>query len=297
MIQFSVIIPLYNKANYIRETLNSVLEQTYKHFQVIIVDDGSTDNSFEIVSEIHDKRISIYRKQNEGVSIARNYGIHKANNKYIAFLDADDIWLPDYLETINGLISKYPQVGIYSTAYKIIYPHKEEDLLYYNEKKKTNKEFIIEDYYKSLMNNEMFPLWTGAICVKKELFNKVGFFPEKIKRGEDLDMWLRLCLVSAIAIYNVSKVLYNKKTENNAMSSYNSYKESFPYWEWYNYTQSKYICEYTTKSIKGLILTAIKFKKFRDAIFLLKKIKKSKRINTFIFIIKKYPRILIQQIK
>lgn len=95
---FSIIIPLYNKADYVAETLRSVLNQTYNYYEVIVVNDSSTDNSLEIVSSFHDKRIHVYTKKNEGVSAARNYGIMHAKHDYIAFLDADDIWDIDYLE-------------------------------------------------------------------------------------------------------------------------------------------------------------------------------------------------------
>lgn len=106
---FSIIIPLYNKADYIAETLKSVLNQTYCDYEVIVVNDSSTDNSLEVASSFQDERIHIYTKENEGVSAARNYGIMHAKYDYIAFLDADDIWESDYLAYIihSGFISGY----------------------------------------------------------------------------------------------------------------------------------------------------------------------------------------------
>lgn len=101
---FSIIIPLYNKADYIAETLKSVLNQTYCDYEVIVVNDSSTDNSLEVASSFQDERIHIYTKENEGVSAARNYGIMHAKYDYIAFLDADDIWESDYLECQKKLI-------------------------------------------------------------------------------------------------------------------------------------------------------------------------------------------------
>lgn len=114
---FSIIIPLYNKADYIAETLKSVLNQTYCDYEVIVVNDSSTDNSLEVASSFQDERIHIYTKENEGVSAARNYGIMHAKYDYIAFLDADDIWESDYLECQKKLIEIYPDAGIYSTAF------------------------------------------------------------------------------------------------------------------------------------------------------------------------------------
>jgi glycosyltransferase involved in cell wall biosynthesis len=96
MPRFSVIIPIYNKEKDVETTIKSVLNQTYVDYEVILVDDGSTDNSLNIVNAIEDDRIQIFTKQNEGVSKTRNYGITKSKAEYIAFLDADDYWYPNH---------------------------------------------------------------------------------------------------------------------------------------------------------------------------------------------------------
>ena len=270
MIQFSVIIPLYNKANFVKKTIESVLSQTFKDFEIVVVNDGSTDDSLAIVSEITDPRIRVFTKENGGVSAARNFGIEKSRYEYIAFLDADDIWLPDYLETIKGMIEHYPQAGVFSTAYTHVDGK--------NRWKERNVEVVknaiyTENYCKSLEKKEIKQLWTGAICAKKELFDNIGRFRVGVKRGEDLDMWLRLSLVSPIVWKNEPKVLYNEITENNARTSYNSYKESFPYWEWYGYSDSIYVKKYTTRLIKTMMKSCYKHKKYRDMVYLLFKIK------------------------
>lgn len=293
MVEFSVIIPLYNKENFVVNTIQSVLNQTYSCFEIIVIDDGSTDHSYDKVRQINDKRIRIFRKKNEGVSVARNYGIHKAINKYITFLDADDIWLPDFLQTINTLVVKYSQAGIYSTAYTLVYPHKRIDKLCKQEIKGAS--LIIDDYCKSLIKKDIFPLWTGALCVKKELFEKVGDFPEKIKRGEDLDMWLRLSLVSSIAIFNEPKVLYNIETENNAMASYNSYKESFPYWQWYAYGKTQFLKDYATNKIVALMHSALRAKKYKDVVFLFFKVENRMKINALCLTLINFVRLLFDR--
>ena len=104
MSKFSIIIPLYNKEKDIKKTLKSVLNQSFEDFEIIIINDGSTDNSEEIVKSIIDKRIFLYTKNNEGVSIARNYGVEKATSGFIAFLDADDYWHPNHLENLHTLL-------------------------------------------------------------------------------------------------------------------------------------------------------------------------------------------------
>jgi len=100
----SVIIPLYNKEAYISETLHSVLSQTYDKFEVIVVDDGSTDNSLQVVRNFTDSRLRIVEKKNEGVSVARNEGIDQASFPWIAFLDADDWWAPTFLKEVVAVL-------------------------------------------------------------------------------------------------------------------------------------------------------------------------------------------------
>ena len=142
---FSIIIPLYNKADYIAETLKSVLNQTYCDYEVIVVNDSSTDNSLEVASSFQDERIHIYTKENEGVSAARNYGIMHAKYDYIAFLDADDIWESDYLECQKKLIEIYPDAGIYSTAFYSLEKGKRKlRNVLINE----HTHFLVHDYFK-----------------------------------------------------------------------------------------------------------------------------------------------------
>ena len=113
----SVVIPLYNKEKSIAQTLECVLNQTYKDFEVIVVDDGSKDNSAAIVAQFTDTRIHLIRQENGGVSAARNRGIEEAQGKYVAFLDADDVWLTDHLESLVNLIRQYSQCRTWSSNY------------------------------------------------------------------------------------------------------------------------------------------------------------------------------------
>lgn len=113
---FSIIIPLYNKEQTIVRTLYSVLSQTYHDFEVIIVNDGSNDNSLDNINKnILDSRIKIINQENQGVSAARNRGVEESKHDYIAFLDADDEWLPGYLEKVIEAISLFPNAGMYCT--------------------------------------------------------------------------------------------------------------------------------------------------------------------------------------
>jgi len=113
----SVIIPLYNKEQFIKATLLSVLNQTFTDFEVLLINDGSTDSSVDIVSSFDDKRIRLYSTENKAVSHARNYGVSKSTSDLIAFLDADDLWEFNHLENLHNLYTSFPKCGLYATAY------------------------------------------------------------------------------------------------------------------------------------------------------------------------------------
>jgi len=265
MIRFSVIIPLYNKANYVRKTIESVLSQTFRDFEIIIINDGSTDNSLAVVNEINDDRIHIFSKENGGVSAARNFGIEKALYEYITFLDADDLWLPDYLETIKGMIEQYPKEGVFTTSYTLHDNISRKDLLLTNLPK--GKTILVENFCKSLLTNKIGGFCTNTICVKKALFCTAGGFREGIRRGEDLDMWLRLSLVSPIVWKNDTKAMYILMTENSTSSLWYSKQYDFPCWEWYAYGSSIYLKMYTNRMIKAYFSNV----NLREKIYILSK--------------------------
>lgn len=119
---FSVIIPLYNKIKYVKETVLSVQNQTYRNYEILIIDDGSTDGSYELVCNLSklDDKIKVFRQKNSGVSCARNKGIENASGEYICFLDADDLWHDNYLETINKAIALFPDTPLLCSGYDVV---------------------------------------------------------------------------------------------------------------------------------------------------------------------------------
>ena len=238
---FSIIIPLYNKADYIAETLKSVLNQTYCDYEVIVVNDSSTDNSLEVASSFQDERIHIYTKENEGVSAARNYGIMHAKYDYIAFLDADDIWESDYLECQKKLIEIYPDAGIYSTAFYSLEKGKRKlRNVLINE----HIHFLVHDYFKESVMKGLSICWTSSLCLKKEVIKEIPMFRVGIKRGEDLDLWLRIALNYDVAYLNLPKVFYRTGLSDSLTSDYSKNGE-FPYYEWFNFTsESSYYRKY-----------------------------------------------------
>ena len=210
---FSVVIPLYNKAPHIQNTINSVLGQRSQNFEVIVVDDGSTDGGGEIVEAIDDPRIHLFRQKNAGVSAARNKGIELAQGDYIAFLDADDLWLPNHLETHNQLINKYPACGMYGSAYFVINHNRKYTKNYHaNKPKGWHYQFNFEGYLDFIIEHS--PYWTGVTSIRKSVFREVGLFEEDMVRGQDQDMWLRVALHSTVAFINEITATYNRDVVN-----------------------------------------------------------------------------------
>lgn len=206
----SIIIPLYNKERHIKNTLCRVLEQEYSDFEIIVINDGSTDQSAAIVRKIKDNRIILIEKQNEGVSKTRNLGVKLAKYELIAFLDADDEWEPDYLKRIVALSEKYPDAAIYASNYSIIEKNGKKYSLQYPGIKE--EEGILKNYFYSAYS--FTPLWTSAVCVRKSIFEAMGGFPTNIKNGEDLDLWCRIALKYQIAYINVPLAIYRRDSDN-----------------------------------------------------------------------------------
>ena len=189
----SIIIPLYNKEDFIIKTLDSVLAQTFKDFEIIIINDGSTDKSEEKIFKIQDPRIYYYKKENGGVSDARNFGIEKSKSNYIAFLDADDYWYPDYLQEMYKNINTFPDIKIFSvaieieTANRVLKPS-------YSIKKTADCE-IVNYFVASCKRTVLFP---SSSVFHKSVFKEIGAFDTNMKSGEDTDLWIRAGLVYPI---------------------------------------------------------------------------------------------------
>ncbi len=184
--KFSVVIPLYNKQKSIKDTVTSVLNQTYTDFELLVIDDGSTDDSVKTLSEIKDERLHVISKTNGGVSDARNFGIKSANFDYIFFLDADDYITPDCLSVFAALIGKYEHLSIFTANFKVVQPNGKEHIFC-----RSTKEYAPENPIRDLWMKKIF-LRTGAMVVHKKCFEKVGYFQKNLCLYEDLDLIVRL---------------------------------------------------------------------------------------------------------
>lgn len=189
MPRFSIVIPVFNKEEFVAKTLKSVLSQTFADFEIIIINDGSTDKSEAEILAIADERICYFSKENEGVAKARNFGISKATADYICFLDADDFWFPYFLSTMNDYIQKLPKEKVFACAIEIETNRKTIPAQYSFTK---NADFEIVNFFEASQKEAV--LWTSSVCIHKEVFDKTGVFDERLKVSEDTDLWIRIGL-------------------------------------------------------------------------------------------------------
>ena len=212
MSKISVIIPLYNKGFIISETLNSVLAQTFTDFEVVIVNDGSTDNSLEIVSQFTDERIRLYSQENKGVSKTRNAGIEYAKGELIAFLDADDFWYPNHLEEIYQLYIDYPECGFYASRYFMKISKKNTIKTTYNQAVSDNFKGILPDYFFASIQYRVG--LTSAVAIPKRIIKKDFLFNPELNGQEDLELFTKIAIQKPVAITNKYTVEYNFSIEN-----------------------------------------------------------------------------------
>jgi len=227
-------MPLYNKAPFVRKALESIASQTYRDFELIVVDDGSTDNSAAICEEFfqtfnHSLAHSInvnrsfvhlfIRQTNSGVAAARNRGVAESHGEYICFLDADDWWEPTFLEEMDHLITEFPDAGIYASNYIYYKPGKTHVAL--------NLPRGYLDYPKAYYEGSSMPVWTGATCMPRKVFDEMGGFPVGIKLGEDFLLWAKTAIHYPIAFCEKPLTYYNNDIPASLRATRNLHKPRY----------------------------------------------------------------------
>ena len=216
---FSVVIALYNKEKSVKDTINSVLAQTFPEFEIVVVNDGSTDNSASLVEAINDSRIRVIHKKNEGVSAARNRGIKEAKYPWIAFLDGDDLWKNNHLEEVSKMMKTYPDKKAFATSFEY------SDKRQFFKHQRSSDIFIIKNYFQEAIKESL--MWTSIVVINKECFTKVGAFHLKLNRGEDIDMWAKIArkyfIVKSTTVTGVYKVDSENKLTNKRSRLNNSF--------------------------------------------------------------------------
>lgn len=202
----SVVIPLYNKSTTIKRCIESVLNQSLSAREIIVVDDGSTDDGPTIVSNFDNPRIILLQQKNAGVSSARNFGLKAAKSLFVAFLDADDDWSMDHLATLFNVATTFSDVGAWSTGFLIKQGSSEVAYSIGNE---SVQHYSAEEYIESLICGKDL-VWTSACMVRKDRILSLGGFSEAINHGEDHAMWLSLALrFNGVAVAGSITANYN----------------------------------------------------------------------------------------
>lgn len=208
----SIIIPLYNKGFIVSKTLQSVLTQTFTDFEMIIVNDGSTDNGFEIVSQFSDDRIIFFQQENKGAAAARNLGIEKATGELIAFLDADDYWFPNHLEEIFKLYTDFPNCGMYGSRYLMKISEKKTIKTTYSPSVSNDFRGVLPDFFKASKAYRVG--LTSAIAIPKRVLQNNFIFNREISSGQDLELYTKIAIEKPVAITNLFTVEYNFSLDN-----------------------------------------------------------------------------------
>lgn len=192
----SVIIPTFNRAQWISCAINSVLSQTYSDYEIIVVDDGSTDNTKSVIELYQNPKIKYFFQNNSGVSSARNKGISESSGDWLAFLDSDDEWLPEKLQRQISLLKKYPEVILLlSNNYFINGCHK--TTLFEKRNININADIMINEPLGFLINNAFF---SSTVMVKKSIISKSGAFDTAMSFSEDLDFIWRTSTQGALGV-------------------------------------------------------------------------------------------------
>jgi glycosyltransferase involved in cell wall biosynthesis len=227
--EISVIIPLLNKGPHIARAINSVLFQSIQSFEIIVIDGGSTDEGPSIVKKNIDPRIKFFIQSRKGVSQARNEAVNLVKNDFIAFLDADDEWEPDHLETLLILKTKYPEAGLYADRFTI---KKESENLV----KLDNPFMNIQDGNGKILRYFLVaaisePITTSAVGMFKKIYYEMDGFPEGVPFGEDMVLWGKIALKYPIAYSAKIGVIYHFDAMNRASEIKDFYYYPYPFIE------------------------------------------------------------------
>ena len=199
--KYSVIVPLYNKAEFVARTIRSVLSQTIADYELIVVDDGSLDGSFQVAVHAVDgfPQARVIRQENRGVAMARNHGVELSQGEYVCFLDADDWWEPAFLEEMERLIAAFPDAGMYGTGFYLVKNGKRR-VAPIGVENGFGQGYI--NYCQTYAKTLCMPISSSSVAIRREAFLASGGFRSGISLGEDFDLWIRLALKHPVALVN-----------------------------------------------------------------------------------------------
>lgn len=220
----SVIIPLYNKASEIELTLRSVLMQSLQPREIIVVDDGSTDGSAEIVERLAAPLIRLIRQENQGVSAARNRAMREATGEWVALLDGDDVWCTDYLKSVAQMIERWPNCGAYGTGFFI------DDGEHRVVARFCQRTGVVDFFAESMHSYVLIP---SATTLRRDLALKLGGFPEGMRMGEDQFLWTKIARVADVAFLPQPMIIYSRAATNRSAAIYRPEQTAFSFEQLY----------------------------------------------------------------
>lgn len=222
MIGFSVVIPLYNKERFVERAVESVLTQTWTNYEVVVVDDGSTDDGPSVVAKYLGPKVRLIRQRNSGVSAARNRGIAEARMPWIAFLDADDEYLPTRLERCAEFIAKFPNIGAVYTG--VVHRTFSGPAVLDSTR---SSEGMVVDYLRFSIDGPGRGMYTSGVTVRADVFSSAGYFADGVKIGEDTDMWFRVGIVAEVGYIPAHLAIYHAIDGGSGWAS--AYCEEHPW--------------------------------------------------------------------
>jgi len=203
---FSIVIPYYNKSKYIKRCVDAVLGQTFQEFEIILVNDGSTDEGLQFIRDNYSKKLTVINQENQGVSVARNNGIKQAKFQFIAFLDADDCWHNQFLQKVKEVIDQENDIKIIGTHYA------RNAAFLATDSGKLNY-FKFENYFKSALRNTYFT--SSSTIIATDFFKHNNGFNSALKKGEDIDVWIRAVHSGGNAFYIKNTLAYYSDEDQN----------------------------------------------------------------------------------
>jgi cellulose synthase/poly-beta-1,6-N-acetylglucosamine synthase-like glycosyltransferase len=223
--KFSIVIPLYNKGPYIMHTIESVLAQTLTDFEVVVVDDGSTDGGDALVAAIADPRLRLVRQANAGVSVARNRGIEEAQGEWVVFLDADDWHHPRFLASLVAAQQRHPEVDTVATQYMLVPESGDNCSPNWPELQDVPEVELITDFPGRWMQGPT--VCTGSVAARTVLLEQMQpCFPPGESQAEDLDLWFRLAERTAVALVRAPLLAYRVELTESLTTNHVKLPES-----------------------------------------------------------------------
>jgi glycosyltransferase involved in cell wall biosynthesis len=207
--QVSVVIPVYNKADVLGATVATVLEQTFRNFELIVVDDGSTDQSPAMVESLADPRVRLIRQENQGPSAARNRGIREARTEWVAMLDADDLWAPDHLD---ALVSGVGAPGVIGAFSNVIYESNGRTSVPLGVPSQR-----VDDYFGFSLAGNGYAMSSSSVLFERRQLIDAGLFAVGASVGEDIDMWCRLALRGSLRYVASGPATYRDNLPTSAL--------------------------------------------------------------------------------